>query len=64
MVLRLMFPNVLPQLHPSIVKEMNVYYLQLSFADMVTLPSSTAPRISLKYKKLGVLSFATVPTRT
>lgn len=46
------------------VKEMHVYYLQLGCTNMVTLSSSTAPRIILKYKKSGGFPFPTVTSHT
>lgn len=48
----------------SSVKEMYVYYLQLGCANMVTLASSTAPRIILKYKKFGRFPFPTATSHT
>lgn len=48
----------------SSVKEMYVYYLQLGCINMVTLSSSTAPRIILKYKKFGRFLFPTVTSHT
>lgn len=48
----------------SSVKEMQVYYLQLGSANMVTLASSTAPRIILKYKKFGGFPFPTATSHT
>lgn len=46
------------------MKEVYVYNLQLGCANMVTLRSSIAPRIILKYKKFGGYPSPTVTSYT